>query len=218
MRTHHWTIAALAAAGVLGLSTAAHAQMPSEPPASNSHVPGGVVNPSSGAAAADSGIAKSPQGTDAEFVDKAALGGKTEVQASQLALKQAKSADVRTFAKRMVADHSKANAQLTKLAARKGIKPQAEQIKIAAMKLCQQAEQIADPDVEALRGKQGHDFDVAYVAAAGPDAHRKTIALFESEARDGKDADLRAFAKSTLPTLKHHLSMAEALQRKVGAQ
>ncbi|WP_310670804.1 DUF4142 domain-containing protein, partial [Burkholderia multivorans] len=190
MRTHNWTIAALAAAGVLGLSTAAHAQMPSEPPASNSHVPGGVVNPSSGAAAADSGIAKSPQGTDAEFVDKAALGGKTEVQASQLALKQAKSADVRTFAKRMVADHGKANAQLTKLAARKGIKPQAEQ--------------IADPDVEALRGKQGHDFDVAYVAAAGPDAHRKTIALFESEARDGKDADLRAFAKSTLPTLKHH--------------
>ncbi|MBU9294187.1 DUF305 domain-containing protein [Burkholderia multivorans] len=204
MRTQHWTIAALAAAGVLGLSTAAHAQMPSEPPASNSHVPGGVVNPSSGAAAADSGIAKSPQGTDAEFVDKAALGGKTEVQASQLALKQAKSADVRAFAKRMVADHSKANAQLTKLAARKGIKPQAEQ--------------IADPDVEALRGKQGHDFDVAYVAAAGPDAHRKTIALFEGEARDGKDADLRAFAKSTLPTLKHHLSMAEALQRKVGAQ
>ncbi|MDN7938545.1 DUF4142 domain-containing protein [Burkholderia multivorans] len=204
MRTHNWTIAALAAAGVLGLSTAAHAQMPSEPPASNSHVPGGVVNPSSGAAAADSGIVKSPQGTDAEFVDKAALGGKTEVQASQLALKQAKSADVRTFAKRMVADHGKANAQLTKLAARKGIKPQAEQ--------------IADPDVEALRGKQGHDFDVAYVAAAGPDAHRKTIALFESEARDGKDADLRAFAKSTLPTLKHHLSMAEALQRKVGAQ
>jgi putative membrane protein len=204
MRTHNWTIAALAAAGVLGLSTAAHAQMPSEPPASNSHVPGGVVNPSSGAAAADSGIAKSPQGTDAEFVDKAALGGKTEVQASQLALKQAKSADVRTFAKRMVADHGKANAQLTKLAARKGIKPQAEQ--------------IADPDVEALRGKQGHDFDVAYVAAAGPDAHRKTIALFESEAREGKDADLRAFAKSTLPTLKHHLSMAEALQRKVGAQ
>ncbi|WP_330728836.1 DUF4142 domain-containing protein [Burkholderia multivorans] len=204
MRTHNWTIAALAAAGVLGLSTAAHAQMPSEPPASNSHVPGGVVNPSSGAAAADSGIAKSPQGTDAEFVDKAALGGKTEVQASQLALKQAKSADVRTFAKRMVADHGKANAQLTKLAARKGIKPRAEQ--------------IADPDVEALRGKQGHDFDVAYVAAAGPDAHRKTIALFESEARDGKDADLRAFAKSTLPTLKHHLSMAEALQRKVGAQ
>ncbi|AJY11167.1 DUF4142 domain-containing protein [Burkholderia dolosa] len=201
MKRPNWTIAALAA-GVLAMSGVARAQMPSEPPASNSHAPSGVINPSSGAG--DAAIAKAPQGSDAEFVDKAALGGKTEVQASQLALKQAKSPDVRAFAKRMVADHGKANAQLAKLAARKGMKPQTEQ--------------IADPDVDALRGKSGHDFDVAYVAAAGPEAHRKTIALFESEARDGKDPDLRAFAKATLPTLKHHLSMAESLERKVGAQ
>jgi putative membrane protein len=174
--------------------------MPSEPPASNSHVPGGVINPSSGAGAGDAGMAKAPQGADAEFVDKAAIGGKAEVQASQLALKQSKSADVRAFAKRMVADHSKANAQLNQIAARKGIKPQVEQ--------------VTDPDVEALRGKQGKDFDSAYVAAAGPEAHRKTIALFETEARDGKDVQLRV-QQATLPKLKHHLSMAEALQRKV---
>ncbi|MDP9585099.1 UNVERIFIED_ORG: putative membrane protein [Burkholderia contaminans] len=203
MKQPNWTIAALAA-GVLAVSGLAHAQMPSEPPASNSHVPGGVINPSSGAATGDAGTAKAPQGGDAEFIDKAAMAGKAEVQASQLALKQAQSADVRAFAKRMVADHGKANAKLTQIAARKGMKPQVEQ--------------ISDPDVEALRGKSGHDFDTAYVAAAGPDAHRKAVALFEGEARDGKDAQLRAFAKATLPTLKHHLSMAEALQRKVGAQ
>ncbi|MBR8132277.1 DUF4142 domain-containing protein [Burkholderia ambifaria] len=203
MKQPNWTIAALAA-GVLAVSGLAHAQMPSEPPASNSHVPGGVINPSSGAAMGDTGIAKAPQGGDAEFIDKAAMAGKAEVQASQLALKQAQSADVRAFAKRMVADHGKANAKLTQIAARKGMKPQVEQ--------------ISDPDVEALRGKSGHDFDTAYVAAAGPDAHRKAVALFEGEARDGKDPQLRAFAKATLPTLKHHLSMAEALQRKVGAQ
>ncbi|MFP3504118.1 DUF4142 domain-containing protein [Burkholderia sp. SIMBA_062] len=203
MKQTNWTLAALAA-GVLAVSGLAHAQMPSEPPASNSHVPGGVINPSSGAATGDAGMAKAPQGGDAEFIDKAALAGKAEVQASQLALKQARSADVRAFAKRMVADHGKANAKLTEIAGRKGMKPQVEQ--------------IPDPDVEALRGKSGHDFDTAYVAAAGPDAHRKAVALFEGEARDGKDPQLRAFAKSTLPTLKHHLSMAEALQRKVGAQ
>ncbi|KUY85337.1 DUF305 domain-containing protein [Burkholderia territorii] len=203
MKQPNWTIAALAA-GVLAVSGFAQAQMPSEPPASNSHVPGGVINPSSGGGANDAGIAKAPQGGDAEFVDKAALAGKSEVQASQLALKQAQSADVRAFAKRMVADHGKANAKLNALAARTGMKPQVDQIQ--------------DPDVEALRGKRGHDFDTAYVAAAGPDAHKKAVALFEDEARDGKDAQLRAFAKSTLPTLKHHLSMAEELQRKVGAQ
>ncbi|KWZ33289.1 MULTISPECIES: DUF4142 domain-containing protein [Burkholderia] len=204
MRQPNWTIAALAA-GVLAVSALARAQMPSEPPASNSHVPGGVINPSSGAGAAgDPGIAKAPKGADAEFVDKAAMAGKAEVQASQLALKQAQSADVRAFAKRMVADHGKANAKLSEIAARKGMKPQVDT--------------ISDPDVEALRGKRGHDFDTAYLAAAGPDAHRKAVALFEDEARDGKDAQLRAFAKSTLPTLKHHLSMAETVARKVGAQ
>ncbi|QTD94515.1 DUF4142 domain-containing protein [Burkholderia anthina] len=203
MKQPNWTLAALAA-GVLAVAGLAHAQMPSEPPASNSHVPGGVINPSSGPDTGDAGIAKAPQGGDAEFVDKAALAGKTEVQASQLALKQAQSADVRAFAKRMVTDHGKANARLNEIAARKGMKPQVEQ--------------ISDPDVEALRGKSGHDFDTAYVAAVGPDAHKKAIALFEGEARDGKDAQLRAFAQSTLPTLKHHLSMARALERKVGAQ
>ncbi|WP_175717767.1 DUF4142 domain-containing protein [Burkholderia anthina] len=203
MKQPNWTIAALAA-GVLAVSGFAQAQMPSEPPASNSHVPGGVINPSSGAGTGDAGIAKAPQGGDAEFVDKAALAGKTEVQASQLALKQAQSADVRAFAKRMVTDHGKANAKLDEIAARKGMKPQVEQ--------------ISDPDVEALRGKSGHDFDTAYVAAVGPAAHKKAIALFEGEARDGKDAQLRAFAQSTLPTLRHHLSMAQALERKVGAQ
>ncbi len=204
MRQPNWTITALAA-GVLAVSGLARAQMPSEPPASNAHVPGGVINPSSGAGAAgDPGIAKAPKGTDAEFVDKAAMAGKAEVQASQLALKQAQSADVRAFAKRMVADHGKANAKLNEIAARKGIKPQVEQ--------------ISDPDVEALRGKSGHDFDTAYLAAAGPDAHQKAVALFEDEARDGKDAQLRAFAQSTLPTLKHHLSMAQTLARKVGTQ
>ncbi|MDS0857730.1 DUF4142 domain-containing protein [Burkholderia pseudomultivorans] len=199
MKSHYWTIAALAA-GMLGAS--AHAQMPSEPPASNSHVPGGVINPSSGAG--DAGMAKAPQGPDAEFVDQATLAGKSEVQASQLALKQAKSPDVRAFAQRMIADHGKANAQLRQIASSKGITPQTVQ--------------VSDPDVEALRGKNGHEFDVAYVAAVGPEAHRKAVALFDGEARNGKDAELRAFARSTLPTLKHHLSMAQALERKVGAQ
>ncbi len=201
MKHPNWTIAALAA-GVLAVSGLAGAQAPSEPPASNSHVPGGVINPSSGAG--DARIAKAPQGGDAEFIDKAAIAGKAEVQASQLALKQAQSPDVRGFAKQMVNDHGKANARLTELAARKGMKPQVEQ--------------ISDPDVEALRGKNGRDFDVAHVAAVGPDAHRKAVALFEGEARDGRDPQLREFASATLPTLRHHLSMAQALERKVGAR
>jgi len=201
MKPLNGTIAALAA-GVFAVAGLAGAQTPGEPPASNSAGPGGMINALPGAG--DARMAKAPRRGDAEFVDKAAMAGKAVVQASQLALKQAQSPDVRAFATSMVNDHGKANAQLNEIAARKGMKPQVEQ--------------ITDPDVDALRGKSGHDFDVAYVAAVGPDAHRKAVALFESEARDGRDPDLRAFASATLPTLRHHLSMAQVLERRMGAQ
>jgi putative membrane protein len=45
--------------------------------------------------------------------------------------------------------------------------------------------------------------------------HEKTIALFEREAKSGKDAELKAFAEKTLPTLKEHLSMVRDLKTKL---
>ena len=42
--------------------------------------------------------------------------------------------------------------------------------------------------------------------------HKATIALFEQEAKSGKDAELKAFASKTLPDLQGHLKMAQALK------
>ncbi|RQR62773.1 DUF4142 domain-containing protein [Burkholderia sp. Bp9126] len=194
-------IAALAAAA-LGLAAAVHAQTPSEPAATNPRTPPELVKPAP--EAGDTRDAARARGMDADFVDKAELAGKSEVDASRLALDKSTSRDVRAFAQRMIDDHGKANERLQKLAVREGAsEPSARPV---------------DPDVEALRNKSGHDFDVAYVAAAGPDAHQKAVRLFEDEARGGHDAGLRAFATATLPTLRHHLTMAQALARKVGAQ
>lgn len=199
MKTRRWIIAG-AACAALG-APALHAQMPSEPPASNSHVGRDVVNPPEHAN--DAQIAKRPQGVDAEFVDKAGLAGKSEVQAGQLAGERSATPDVRAFAKRMVDDHGRLNEALRELAERKGVPVQAAQ--------------IVDPEVEALRGKSGRDFDVAYLAAAGPAAHRKAIRLFEDEARSGRDPDLRAFAERALLMLRQHLAQARAVAHEVGA-
>src|SRR5690349_17575985 len=58
---------------------------------------------------------------DRQFLDKAAQGGKAEVELGQLAQQKASSDDVKKFGERMVTDHSKANDQLQQLAAQKGI-------------------------------------------------------------------------------------------------
>ena len=42
--------------------------------------------------------------------------------------------------------------------------------------------------------------------------HQKTIKLFENEAQNGQDTQVKAFAKAMLPTLQAHLQEAQALQ------
>ncbi|KVE28946.1 DUF305 domain-containing protein [Burkholderia singularis] len=191
-----WRAAAAVIAFALG---DARAQMPGTDAAPNAPLGADVVNPAPDVG--DSRIAKPPRITDAEFVDEAALAGKSEIQASQLAGEQSATADVRAFAKMMIDDHSKIDAALRAIASHKRITPRTSQ--------------VHDPNIEVLRGKRGHDFDVAYLAAAGPAAHRRVIQLFEQEASSGSDADLRAFAQQTLPTLHQHLRAAQALAREV---
>lgn len=195
--------AALAAA--LGAAGAASAQTepnpaPHNPPAASPSVGAEIVKPAS--PVGDSEIAKRPQGIDPEFVEKAALAGKREVQASQLAIERSESPSVREFAKMMLDDHGRANEQLRTIAAKEGVPAQ------AAL--------IVDPDIDALRNKHGHDFDVAYVAIAGPGAHRQAIRLFSAEARSGHSTELRAFAQGSLPMLHKHLGAAQKLAREVG--
>jgi hypothetical protein len=52
-------------------------------------------------------------------------------------------------------------------------------------------------------------FDKQYASMALKD-HIGAVALFEQEASSGNDPDFRKFAAQTLPTLKHHLAMAQA--------
>lgn len=131
------------------------------------------------------------------FVKKATLGGMTEVELSKVASGKTQDAKVRAFADRMVKDHGAANRELASLARSKGWDaPSALDAEHKGL-------------VQKLSAKSGADFDAAYSKQMMGD-HEKTVALFE-EATNSADADLAAFAKKTLPTLKEHEHMADGL-------
>jgi putative membrane protein len=64
-----------------------------------------------------------------------------------------------------------------------------------------------DPMLQSTPAK---DFDRMYVHMMLPD-HRATVSLFENYALTGKDPDVSAFARQTLPTLKEHLTSIIAI-------
>lgn len=137
---------------------------------------------------------------DLAFLRDAADAGLAEVQASQLAETQATDPDVKSFAKKMVEDHTQANAQLAELAQAKGVT------------LPSELSAAAKRDLAALKALRGAKFDTRYMAEYGPKAHISAVSKFRKQAESGQDSDLKTFATQTLPVLENHLKHASALQ------
>jgi putative membrane protein len=140
--------------------------------------------------------------TDEEktFFITAAQGSMAEVSLGGLAAQKGLSAEVKSFASRMVADHGKANDELNALGTSKGLAFPTE--------LSEEQKKTAD-DLAKLSGR---DFDRAYVAAMVAD-HEKAVATFEKAMQETKDPDVQAWVSKTLPALQEHLRMAKAMAR-----
>ena len=140
------------------------------------------------------------QKADQAFVTKASGGGMYEVALSKLALEKASAPALKDFAQMMVADHTKANEELKQLAASKNaeVAPGVPADKQAV--------------IDRMAKLDGAKFDKAYHDQLGIKDHKTDIALFEKEARNGKDPELKAWAAKTLPTLKTHLQHAQDIK------
>jgi putative membrane protein len=134
----------------------------------------------------------------------AARGGLAEVELSRLAATKAQNAEVKQFAQMMITDHTKANAELKTLAAKKNAVIPTD------------LDSNHKDTLEDLRGLTGAEFDRAYVEAMVDD-HESSVELFEDMAEDddAENADAKAFAAKTLPTLKKHLEMIKNIQTKL---
>jgi putative membrane protein len=140
--------------------------------------------------------------TDNEFVTKAASSGMAEVAIGKEGQSKAKNPDVKKFADRVVADHSKANEELTKIA------------KDAGISIPEKPDAAHEEKVKHFHDA-AKDFDKEFVHHM-VDSHTKGVELFTKASKELKNDRLRMFAEKTLPTLKEHLQMAKELNDKVG--
>jgi putative membrane protein len=139
---------------------------------------------------------------DQEFIKEAAAGGMAEVELGKLASQKATDPQVKQFAEKMVTDHGKANDELKKLAEEKNI----------TLPTAIDAQHKATHD--RLEKLSGAAFDRAYVQDMLQD-HQKDVSEFRKQASSAKDADVKAWAAKTLPTLEQHLTQVQSLSRSV---
>lgn len=134
---------------------------------------------------------------DGAFLKGATEGNRGEVLLGRLAARKGASEDIRKFGQKMVWDHSKALAQVTRLAYDKKVtvptRPKAEDRELH----------------RRLSLLRGIEFDRAYKKAMIED-HRMDVAEFQRESTRGRDRDVRDWAKKTLPTLRMHLDMIQS--------
>ncbi|WDF54602.1 DUF4142 domain-containing protein [Mucilaginibacter sp. KACC 22063] len=136
---------------------------------------------------------------DAKFATDAANGGMAEVALGKLAITKTANAQVKQFADMMVSDHGKANEELMSIAKAKNIT------------LPSTVDADHQAKMDKLSKETGKDFDKDYVDAM-VDGHQKTLDLMQKEAKDGKDAELKAFAAKTAPIVQTHLDAIKKIQ------
>jgi putative membrane protein len=137
---------------------------------------------------------------DQSFAVDAANGGMTEVKAGQMAEEKGMANDVKDYGKMMVKDHTALADKLKMIATSKNIT------------LPSTISSDMQKDLDDLDKKTGKDFDKAFLDMMVSD-HKKVISAFEDEAKNGSDADLRAFADSSLHQLHNHLDDAQKCQK-----
>jgi putative membrane protein len=137
----------------------------------------------------------SAQADTSLFAVKAASSGMMEVSLGELAQQQGQQEGVKQFGQTMVADHGKANTELSTLARNKNME-------LPTTMLPQHQQHIAH-----LKNLSGPAFDKAYMTMM-VQGHEKDVAEFQKAAQSEADPDLKAYAQKTLPVLKSHLDMA----------
>jgi putative membrane protein len=139
---------------------------------------------------------------DASIVTQLALADMAEVQQARTALKEAKSAAVKTLAQRLETDHAAHLKQMRTLASK---------LKLTL------PDSSSVPAAPELAGKTGAAFDSAFVQHAIDDHQKDIDKLQNTLLPAAQSADLKSLIRTTVPKLQAHLALAQTTERKLGS-
>jgi len=139
--------------------------------------------------------------TTPDFVKEVAISDMFELQSNKLAEDKGNEQE-KAFARQMVTDHSKTSGELKAMVTSGKVKAELP----TALDSSHQSK------LDKLKGENGKDFSSDFNSDQ-VSAHKDAVSLFERYAKGGDNSDLKDWAGKTLPTLKHHLEMAENLNK-----
>lgn len=132
----------------------------------------------------------------ADFVKEAAISDMFELKSSELASQRDPSS--KAFAERMVTDHTKTSDEMKSFV--NGGKVQAT--------IPTDLDSSHKGMLTTLEGLKGGEFAKQYKSDQ-VSAHKSAVDLFKRYSSGGANSTLKAWAAKTLPTLEHHLQMAQ---------
>lgn len=147
----------------------------------------------------NSALGRAPKTTD--FMREVAISDMFEIQSSELAAQKGDAA-TKSFATQMIADHQKTTGELKSLVSAKadsGALPTALDSSHQKM-------------LDRLKGLDGASFNKRYHSDQ-VSAHKDAVSLFERYGKGGDDNAVKGWANTTLPALRGHLQMAQALNK-----
>lgn len=145
-------------------------------------------------------LAPAPQIDPANYVQTAGQSGLFEVEASKVAERRARSAEVRRFAQMMVRDHTDANSKIRAAATASNLSPP-----FPTSLDPQHQETLA-----ALKSTPRADFDRLYMGGQ-IEGHQEALKLQQSYGESGGDPNLKAVASELTPIVRHHLDEAQTI-------
>jgi putative membrane protein len=135
-----------------------------------------------------------------DFVKEAAMSDMLEIESSKIAQTKG-NAQEKKFAGEMITDHTKTSTELKGLVSgeMKGVIPTA-------------LDNSSEKKLAKLRDSKPEDFAGEYDPMQ-VSAHKDAVSLFERYAKGGDDPKLKDWSGKTLPTLQHHLEMAQDMDK-----